>query len=50
MDISRVSVEVETRAPTGQTSAYLLGSDPAVLVDPPARSDRLDALAAEYPA
>jgi glyoxylase-like metal-dependent hydrolase (beta-lactamase superfamily II) len=47
MDISRVSVEVETRAPTGQTSAYLLGSDPAMLVDPPARSDRLDALAAE---
>ena len=42
-----MSVPVETRAPTGQTSAYLLGSDPALLVDPPARSDELDALAAE---
>ncbi|PSP67858.1 MBL fold hydrolase [Halobacteriales archaeon QH_8_67_27] len=47
MEVTRVSVAVETRAPSGQTSAYLLGSDPAMLVDPAARSDRLDALAAD---
>ncbi|ELZ20228.1 beta-lactamase [Halosimplex carlsbadense 2-9-1] len=47
MRVTRVSVPVETRALTGQTNAYVLGSDPALLVDPAARSDRLDALAAE---
>jgi len=47
MAVTRVSVAVETRAPTGQTNAYLVGSDPALLVDPPAVTDRLDALAAE---
>jgi glyoxylase-like metal-dependent hydrolase (beta-lactamase superfamily II) len=45
--MERISVPVATRAPTGQTNAYVLGSDPAVLIDPPARHDRLDdALAA----
>lgn len=43
MDIARVSVPVDTRAPTGQTNAYLLGSDAALLVDPAARTDELDA-------
>ncbi|SDM10197.1 Glyoxylase, beta-lactamase superfamily II [Halogranum gelatinilyticum] len=47
MDISRVSVPVETRAPTGQTNAYLVGRDDALLVDPPARSDDLDAAVAD---
>lgn len=47
MAVTRVSVAVETRAPTGQTNAYVIGSDPALLVDPPGDSDRLDALAAE---
>ncbi|SEO42348.1 Glyoxylase, beta-lactamase superfamily II [Halogranum amylolyticum] len=47
MDIARVSVSVDTRAPTGQTYAYLLGSTDALLVDPAGRSERLDALVAE---
>jgi glyoxylase-like metal-dependent hydrolase (beta-lactamase superfamily II) len=47
MDISRVSVPVETRAPTGQTSAYLVGRDDALLVDPAGRSDDLDAAVAD---
>ena len=45
--MERISVPVATRAPTGQTNAYVQGSDSAVLIDPPARHDRLDdALAA----
>lgn len=44
MDIARVSVPFDTRAPTGQTNAYLLGSDAALLVDPAARTDELDAI------
>ncbi|QLH77411.1 MBL fold metallo-hydrolase [Halosimplex rubrum] len=47
MNVTRVGVAVETRAPTGQTNAYVLGSDPALLVDPAARTDRLDELAAD---
>lgn len=47
MDIARVSVPVETRAPTGQTNAYLVGSDDALLVDPAGRTDDLDAAVAE---
>lgn len=40
--MERISVPVATRAPTGQTNAYVLGSDQAALVDPAARHDRLD--------
>lgn len=40
--MERVSVPVATRAPTGQTNAYVLGSDDAILVDPAGQSDRLD--------
>ncbi|WP_123538357.1 MBL fold metallo-hydrolase [Halosimplex salinum] len=47
MEVTQVSVEVETRAPTGETSAYVLGSDPAVLVDPAAESADLDGFTAE---
>jgi ribonuclease/clavin/mitogillin len=47
MDVTRVSVDVPTRAPTGQTNAYVLGQDPAVLVDPAARTDALDAAIAD---
>ncbi|WP_459191778.1 MBL fold metallo-hydrolase [Halosimplex sp. J119] len=47
MEVTRVDVAVATRAPTGETAAYVLGSDPALLVDPPAQSDELDALADE---
>ncbi|WP_339104169.1 MBL fold metallo-hydrolase [Haloterrigena salinisoli] len=44
MDVTRCAVPVATRAPTGETNAYLLGDDPAVLVDPAARTDELDRL------
>jgi glyoxylase-like metal-dependent hydrolase (beta-lactamase superfamily II) len=47
MAVTEVPVAVETRAPTGRTNACLVGSDPAVLVDPAARSDRLDAAVAD---
>lgn len=42
MDVTCVSIGVSTRAPTGQTNAYVVGSDPAVLVDPAARTAELD--------
>jgi ribonuclease/clavin/mitogillin len=42
MDVTRVSVEVATRAPTGRTNAYLLGSETLLLVDPPAEAGVLD--------
>jgi glyoxylase-like metal-dependent hydrolase (beta-lactamase superfamily II) len=42
MQVTRVPVDVQTRAPTGSTNAYVVGEDPAVLVDPPARSTALD--------
>jgi glyoxylase-like metal-dependent hydrolase (beta-lactamase superfamily II) len=45
MPTTRVSVPVETRAPTGETGACVLGSAPALLVDPAAATDRLDAVA-----
>ena len=44
MQLERVSCRVPTRAPTGQTHAYVLGGEDAVLVDPAARVDGLDAL------
>ncbi|WP_440990997.1 MBL fold metallo-hydrolase [Haloarchaeobius baliensis] len=46
-DIATFPVEVPTRAPSGRTNTYLVGDDPAVLVDPAARSDELDAAVAE---
>lgn len=39
--IERIPVEVSTRWPGGRTNAYLVGMDPALLVDPPAVDDRL---------
>ncbi|WP_323674933.1 MBL fold metallo-hydrolase [Halorubellus sp. PRR65] len=42
MNVTRVPVDVATRAPTGSTNAYVVGEDPAVLVDPAARTDALD--------
>ena len=47
MPLERVPVPVETRAPGGETNAYLLGDDDALLVDPAARTDALDAAVAE---
>jgi glyoxylase-like metal-dependent hydrolase (beta-lactamase superfamily II) len=41
--LSRVSVPVETRAPGGETNAYVVGEGSALLVDPAARTDALDA-------
>lgn len=40
--VARVPVPVATRAPGGETNAYVVGSDPALLVDPAARNDILD--------
>jgi len=45
--MERVSVPVATRAPTGQTNAYVFGTDSALLVDPAARHDRIDDLLAQ---
>jgi len=44
MRLTRVSCSVATRAPTGQTHAYALGDEDALLVDPAAREDALDDL------
>jgi glyoxylase-like metal-dependent hydrolase (beta-lactamase superfamily II) len=42
MRVTRIPVDVETRAPTGRTNAYVVGDHPGVLVDPAARTDALD--------
>ncbi|RQG88938.1 MBL fold metallo-hydrolase [Natrarchaeobius halalkaliphilus] len=44
MDVVRRPVSAPTRAPEGETNAYVLGTDPAILVDPANRSDELDRL------
>jgi glyoxylase-like metal-dependent hydrolase (beta-lactamase superfamily II) len=44
MRLTRVSCSVATRAPTGQTHAYALGDEDALLVDPAAREGGLDDL------
>jgi len=48
MHVERVSIPVETRAPTGATTASLVGDSPALLVDPAGRTDELDALVEEH--
>lgn len=45
--VTCVSIPVDTRAPTGQTNAYLLGDDDAVLVDPAGVTDALDTAVTE---
>jgi len=47
MHVTRVPVETATRGPSGETNAYLLGRDAALLVDPAARTDDLDAAVAD---
>jgi ribonuclease/clavin/mitogillin len=47
MDVSRFAVSVPTSAPHGTTNAYLLGRERALLIDPAARSDDLDAAVAD---
>ncbi|WP_336034805.1 MBL fold metallo-hydrolase [Halobacterium yunchengense] len=44
---ARVPVPVETRAPAGETNAYVLGRGERVLVDPAARTAALDDAAAD---
>jgi ribonuclease/clavin/mitogillin len=41
--VEGVSVDIDTRAPSGATTAYVLGAEDAVLVDPAGRTDALDA-------
>jgi ribonuclease/clavin/mitogillin len=48
MHVERVSVPVETRAPTGSTNAYIVGDSPALLVDPAGRTDELDSIVADH--
>lgn len=42
MDVSRISVDVPTRAPGGETNAYVVGTTDALLVDPAAKTPDLD--------
>jgi glyoxylase-like metal-dependent hydrolase (beta-lactamase superfamily II) len=44
--LSRVSVPVDTRAPGGETNAYVVGEESALLIDPAARTDALGAAVA----
>ncbi|MDG5775770.1 MBL fold metallo-hydrolase [Haloarculaceae archaeon H-GB2-1] len=47
MAVTGVGVDVGHGVPTGQTNAYLLGTDDALLVDPGGRSQELDRQVAE---
>lgn len=47
MNVVRCSVPTATRAPDGQTNAYLIGTHPAILVDPAAQTASLDRLVDE---
>jgi len=44
MDWQRADVSAQTRAPTGNTAAYVCGDDAALLVDPADTDDTIDAL------
>lgn len=44
MEVSRVPLRVDSRAPDGRTFAYLVAGDDVLLVDPAGRSDELTAL------
>ena len=44
MNLTRHPISVPTRAPDGRTNAYILGSDPALLIDPADRTPELDRL------
>jgi len=47
MELTRIPVDVETRAPGGQTNAYVVGRSDALLVDPAWRTPALDAAVAD---
>lgn len=49
MERTRVPVDVETRAPGGQTNVYVVGRSDALLVDPACRSSALDRVLADRP-
>ncbi len=42
MQLERIPLDVPTRAPGGQTAAYLLGTDECLLVDPAAADERIE--------
>lgn len=42
MNTRRIPVPAQTRAPTGETNAYVIGSDDALLVDPATLTDDLE--------
>jgi glyoxylase-like metal-dependent hydrolase (beta-lactamase superfamily II) len=43
MRIERIPIEVPTRAPGGQTAAYIVGSESGLLIDPAATDGRIEA-------
>jgi ribonuclease/clavin/mitogillin len=43
MRIERIPIEVPTRAPGGQTTAYIVGSESGLLIDPAAADERIEA-------
>ena len=43
MHVERLPLEVPTRAPTGRTACYVVGRDDALLVDPAATDERVEA-------
>ncbi|SFS02212.1 Glyoxylase, beta-lactamase superfamily II [Halomicrobium zhouii] len=47
MERTRIPVDVETRAPGGQTNAYVVGRTDALLVDPARRTPALDEVLAD---
>ncbi|WP_312909204.1 MBL fold metallo-hydrolase [Natronosalvus caseinilyticus] len=47
MTITRHPIPVSTRAPGGHTNAYVVGEDPAILVDPAGRTPDLDRIVRE---
>ncbi|MCU4750439.1 MBL fold metallo-hydrolase [Halobacteria archaeon AArc-curdl1] len=42
LEVTRVPLSVPGPVPTGRTNAYIIGDDPAVLVDPATRDSRLE--------
>lgn len=43
MHVERLPVEVPTRAPSGRTACYVVGGDDALMVDPAATDERVEA-------
>lgn len=45
--VTRIAVPVETRSPTGTTNAYVVGDDPALVVDPAGTTHHLETMLAD---